>query len=57
MFETKQYCGLINLKRDMLYYVRCIYTVSLSIIALIGQYNNIILLCRKMENMFKVECL
>ena len=28
MFETKQYCGLINFKRDMLYYVRCIYTVS-----------------------------
>lgn len=28
MFETKQYCGLISLKRDMLYYVHCIYTVS-----------------------------
>lgn len=28
MFETKQYCGFISLKRDMLYYVRCIYTVS-----------------------------
>lgn len=28
MFETKQYCGFISLKRDMLFYVRCIYTVS-----------------------------
>ena len=46
MFETKQYCGLINLKRDMLYYVRCIYTVSSSKLYFyrriaIGEHNTI----------------
>ena len=42
MFETKQYCGLINFKRDMLYYVRCIYTVSSSNIFFIEWTHSII---------------
>ena len=27
LFKTIQFCGFINLKRDMLYFTRCIFTV------------------------------
>lgn len=28
LFETVQHCGIINIKRDMLYYARSAYIVS-----------------------------